>query len=83
MNWGITRSGQFKHLGIYVTLGSVMLHKVDPMEPGKSIQGERFLGRGATGGALTVAFIDNVAGLLSPDAATIALVIGSDNHYFE
>ena len=36
----------------HVTLGSYVLEKVDPLEPSKRIQGERFLGRGATWGAL-------------------------------
>ena len=38
----------------HVTLGSCVLRKVDPLVPSRSkrIQGERFLGRGATRGAL-------------------------------
>ena len=38
----------------HVTLGSCVLKKVDPLELRKSrrIQGERFLGRGATRGTL-------------------------------
>lgn len=42
------RSGQAPR---HMTLGSFVLQKLDPLEPSKRSQGERFLGRGATGGA--------------------------------
>ena len=49
-----TRAEEVSKTRRHATLGSCVLEKVDPLDPSKSkrIQGERFLGRGATRGAL-------------------------------